>query len=161
MGILLAIFGIVLILFGVIGLFSAPLWLAAVHLGLGIGLLVVAAVLRLSEFRDLLRRDSARRSVRYGGNILLTGEPKNYSHVLQGQNEDQRREVGPWWLRIRRYGIYYWIERSQDGRNWKQLEFKGPIPFAGDSVMPALYVMASVKKRFRFTFTDVELRAAK
>ncbi len=71
MGILLAIFGIVLILFGVIGLFIAPFWLAAVHLGLGFGLLVVAAVLRLGEFRDLLKRDSARRSAKYGGNTLL------------------------------------------------------------------------------------------
>ena len=71
MGILLALFGIVLILFGVIGLFAAPIWLAAAHLGLGFGLLLVAAVLRLGEFREFLARDSARRSAKYAGNTLL------------------------------------------------------------------------------------------
>lgn len=71
MGILLAIFGMVLILFGVIGLFSAPTWLAAAHLGLGFGLLLLAAALRLGEFRELMKRDSARRSAKYVGNTLL------------------------------------------------------------------------------------------
>ena len=71
MGSLLVIFGIVLILFGVVGLFTAPLWLAGVHLGLGAVLLIVAVVRGLGEFRDFLTRDTTRRGAKYGGNVVL------------------------------------------------------------------------------------------
>jgi ABC-type uncharacterized transport system involved in gliding motility auxiliary subunit len=72
MGRLFATFGIILILFGVIGLFArAELWIIIGHALLGLFFLVGATVRGLREVRELLTRDATRRGVRYGGNVAL------------------------------------------------------------------------------------------
>ena len=74
MGMLLAIFGVVLLLFGVVALFAAPAWLAGVHLAAGFGLLGVAMLRGLGQLREVFARDSTRRGARYlGGALLQTG----------------------------------------------------------------------------------------
>jgi ABC-type uncharacterized transport system involved in gliding motility auxiliary subunit len=66
-----ALIGSVLILFGVLAIFTgSALWLVGGHFGLGLGLLGYAAITSMAEMRAALGRDSARRGIRYGGNAL-------------------------------------------------------------------------------------------
>ncbi len=66
-----AIVGSVLILFGVLCIFTGSvLWLAAAHFVAGLGALAYAALTSTGELRAALSRDSARRGLRFGGNAL-------------------------------------------------------------------------------------------
>jgi ABC-type uncharacterized transport system involved in gliding motility auxiliary subunit len=71
MGILFAIFGVVLILFGLVALFlGTPFW-AAGQFALGLVCVVIAAVSGVGQFQEIWRRDATRRGLKYGGNAAL------------------------------------------------------------------------------------------
>jgi len=66
-----AIIGSVLVLFGVLGIFTgAAPWLLGVHFALGLACLVYVGLTGMGELRQALARDSARRGLRFGGNAL-------------------------------------------------------------------------------------------
>lgn len=66
-----ALIGSVLLLFGVLALFTgSALWLAGAHFAFGLGALGYAAITSMAELRAALGRDSARRGLRFGGNAL-------------------------------------------------------------------------------------------
>ena len=128
MGILLAVFGIVLILFGIVGLFSAPAWLAAAHLGLGLLLLGAAAALSLGEFREILRRDATRRGARYGGNAVLQTVALTIILVLVA------------YLSVRHSVRWDWTEAKVHSLTAASLEVLAQIPEDGYVEILAFYL---------------------
>ncbi len=72
MGVLFAIVGLVFLGFGVIAVVVGAHvgWITG-HLVLGVAVLVYAAATSMSQFREFLSGDAARRGVRYGGNVAL------------------------------------------------------------------------------------------
>ena len=66
-----AIFGVVLVLFGVLGIFTgAALWLVGAHFAFGLAGLAYASITSMADLREAFGRDSARRGLRFGGNAL-------------------------------------------------------------------------------------------
>jgi ABC-type uncharacterized transport system involved in gliding motility auxiliary subunit len=69
--VIFALLGSVLLLFGVLAIFTgSQLWIATAHFAVGAGLLIYAALTSMGELRAALGRDSARRGLREGGNAL-------------------------------------------------------------------------------------------
>ncbi len=70
MGRLFAIFGLVVLGFGIVAFVvgASAGWIYG-HFGLGLALLIYAGANNFADFRELFSRDATRRGVRYGGNV--------------------------------------------------------------------------------------------
>jgi ABC-type uncharacterized transport system involved in gliding motility auxiliary subunit len=72
MGILIALYGLIFLLFGFVAVFAGArlVWIYA-HFALSAALLLYAATTSMGQLRERLSRSSTRRSARYGGNLIV------------------------------------------------------------------------------------------